>query len=105
MAKLMEVRIRFSDKEKELFDYIRSKRNAAGFLKDLAETERRREFYYVNPVNEIVKEVINQLDIKSNFTFKALALEEKAIDDNAYPVKKIDTQNDFCEVIDDNFDD
>lgn len=48
MAKIKEIRIKFYENEMALYDYVISKRSASGFLKDLAEVERKREQNYVN---------------------------------------------------------
>ena len=67
-----EVRIRFSNKEIELFDYITSKRSAAGFLKDLAAVEMKRENNLINNTDEVAIEVLklllqnNNLNINDN---------------------------------------
>ena len=67
-----EVRIRFSNKEIELFDYINSKRSAAGFLKDLAAVEMKRENNLINNTDEVAIEVLklllqnNNLNINDN---------------------------------------
>ena len=58
-----EVRIRFSDSEIELFNYITSKRSASGFLKDLATVEMKRENNLIKNVDEVAREILNLLQI------------------------------------------
>lgn len=96
MAKIKEIRIRFYENEMALYDYVISKRSASGFLKDLAEVERKREQNYVNnniDIN-ILLEKIAGLNT-SNSIQKSSQIENKVEDD----------LNDFIDDFDDEFDD
>lgn len=96
MAKIKEIRIRFYENEMALYNYVISKRSASGFLKDLAEIERKREQNYVNnniDIN-ILLEKIAGLNI-SNSIQKSSQIENEA-EDNL---------NDFIDDFDDEFDD
>ena len=90
-----EVRIRFSDSEIELFNYITSKRSASGFLKDLATVEMKRENNLIKNVDEVAREILNLLQINS-FNIETDKQEES---------KEIDKGTDFNSNIEDEFDD
>ena len=89
-----EVRIRFSDKEIELFNYITSKRSAAGFLKDIAAVEMKRENNLINNTNEIAIEMLKLLLQNNNLNIKVK--DEQAA---------INRDTDFNSNIEDEFDD
>lgn len=96
MAKIKEVRIRFYENEMALYNYVISKRSASGFLKDLAEVERKREQNYVNnniDIN-ILLEKIAGLNT-SNSIQKSSQIENEVEDD----------LDDFIDDFDDEFDD
>ncbi len=102
MAKIKEVRIRFYENEIELYEYINSKRSASGFLKDLAEIERKREQNYVNnniDIN-ILLEKIAGLNIPSSTS--SSAVEEENVEEETDLNSFID---DFDDEFDDEFDD
>ena len=90
-----EVRIRFSDSEIELFNYITSKRSASGFLKDLATVEMKRENNLIKNVDEVAREILNLLQI-NGFNIETDKHEES---------KEIDKGTDFNSNIEDEFDD
>lgn len=90
-----EVRIRFSNEEVELFNYITSKRSAAGFLKDLAVVEMKRENNLIKNVDEVAREILNLLQI-NGFNIETDKQEES---------KEIDKGTDFNSNIEDEFDD
>lgn len=90
-----EVRIRFSNEEVELFNYITSKRSAAGFLKDLAVVEMKRENNLIKNVDEVAREILNLLQIDS------LNVETDKHEES----KQIDKGTDFNSNIEDEFDD
>nr|DAW52277.1 MAG TPA: hypothetical protein [Caudoviricetes sp.] len=90
-----EVRIRFSDSEIELFNYITSKRSASGFLKDLATVEMKRENNLIKNVDEVAREILNLLQI-NGFNIETDKQEES---------KEIDKGTDFNSNIEDEFDD
>lgn len=91
-----EVRIRFSAKEVELFNYITSKRSAAGFLKDLATVEMKRENNLIQNVDEVAREVLKLLQI-DNFNIH--------LNDNEEKSKEINRETDFNTNIEDEFED
>ena len=96
MAKIKEIRIRFYENEIALYNYVISKRSASGFLKDLAEIERKREQNYVNnniDIN-ILLEKIAGLNT-SNSIQKSDEIENE-VEDNL---------DDFIDDFDDEFDD
>ena len=88
-----EVRIRFSDSEIELFNYITSKRSASGFLKDLATVEMKRENNLIKNVDEVAREILNLLQI-NGFNIETDKQEES---------KEIDKGTDFNSNIEDEF--
>ena len=96
MAKIKEIRIKFYENEIALYDYVISKRSASGFLKDLAEVERKREQNYVNNNIDInmLLEKITRLNT-SNGIQKSSQIENEA-EDNL---------DDFIDDFDDEFDD
>lgn len=98
--KLKEVRVRFSDEETELFNYITSKRSAAGFLKDLAAVEMKRENNNINNISEIALEVVKLL--KGNNLLEAIEPVEVVASNKTI---EIDKTEDFKEDIEDEFDD
>ena len=57
MAK--EIRVTFTDKEKDIYDFIKSKSSASNFIKDLVKLEKERQENYTNAVldNNIEKVV------------------------------------------------
>jgi hypothetical protein len=89
-----EVRIRFSDKEIELFNYITSKRSAAGFLKDIAAVEMKRENNLINNTNEIAIEMLKLLLQNNNLNIKVKDEQDA-----------INRDTDFNSNIEDEFDD
>lgn len=98
MAKIKEVRIRFYENEMALYNYIISKRSAAGFLKDLAELEWKREQNYVNnniDINMLLEKLVG-LNIPSVSTPSPI-IENKKDESNFV--------NDFVDDFDDEFDD
>ena len=54
-----EIRVTFTDKEKDIYDFIKSKSSASNFIKDLVKLEKERQENYTNAVldNNIVKVV------------------------------------------------
>ena len=98
MAKIKEVRVRFYENEMALYNYIISKRSAAGFLKDLAELEWKREQNYVNnniDINMLLEKLVG-LNIPSVST-SSPTIENKK--------DESDFVNDFVDNFDDEFDD
>ena len=96
MAKIKEIRIKFYENEMALYDYVISKRSASGFLKDLAEVERKREQNYVNnniDINMLLEKIAGLNT--SNDIQKSSQIENK--------VK--DNLDDFIDDFDDEFDD
>ena len=96
MAKIKEIRIKFYENEMALYDYVISKRSASGFLKDLAEVERKREQNYVNnniDINMLLEKIAGLNT--SNGIQKSSQTENKVEDD----------LNDFIDDFDDEFDD
>ena len=85
-----EVRIRFSNKEIELFDYITSKRNIAG-------VEMKRENNLINNTDEVAIEVLKLLLQNNNLN----------INDNNKNNEQdtINRDTDFNSNIEDEFDD
>lgn len=54
-----EIRVTFTDKEEDLYNYIISKSSKTAFLKDLAKTEMKRECNVIdNTVNEQYLELL-----------------------------------------------
>ena len=98
MAKIKEVRIRFYENEIELYEYINSKRSASGFLKDLAEIERKREQNYVNNNIDInmLLEKLTGLNAPSISTPPSITEDKK---------EESDFEDDFIDDFDDEFDD
>ena len=92
-----EVRIRFSEKEIQLFNYITSKRSAAGFLKDLAEVEMKRENNLVKNVDEVAIEVLKLIQQNGNLNINNIK--------NEQDTNKINIYTDFNVNIEDEFDD
>lgn len=45
---MADVRIRFSDNEKDIEEYLNKKTSKAGFIKDLIRIEMQREYNYIN---------------------------------------------------------
>ena len=90
-----EVRIRFSDKEIELFNYITSKRSAAGFLKDLAAVEMKRENNLINNTDEVAIEMLKLLLQNNNLNINVKKDEQDTIN----------RDTDFNSDIEDEFDD
>ena len=69
MAK--EIRVTFTDKEEELYNYIISKSYKTAFLKDLASVEKKREENYINSyvenqIDQIISKLIDNIDITEN---------------------------------------
>lgn len=98
MAKIKEVRVRFYENEMALYNYIISKRSAAGFLKDLAELEWKREQNYVNnniDINMLLEKLVG-LNIPSVSTLSPIIENKK---------DESDFVNDFVDNFDDEFDD
>lgn len=98
MAKIKEVRVRFYENEMALYNYIISKRSAAGFLKDLAELEWKREQNYVNnniDINMLLEKLVG-LNIPSVPTLSPTIENKK---------DESDFVNDFVDNFDDEFDD
>lgn len=70
-----EIRVVFNDKEEKLYNFVKSKCSASGYLKDLATLEMKREENYTNNSNlndiekiaDILASKIGKLEIiKSN---------------------------------------
>lgn len=64
MAK--EIRVTFTDKEEDLYNYIVSKSSRSAFLKDLAVIEMKREDKYINAsldshLEELAAKIANKL--------------------------------------------
>ena len=98
MAKIKEVRIRFYENEMALYNYIISKRSAAGFLKDLAEVEWKREQNYVNnniDINMLLEKLAG-LNVPPVSTSSSTTENKK---------EESDFVNDFVDDFDDEFDD
>ena len=96
MAKIKEIRIKFYENEIALYDYVISKRSASGFLKDLAEVERKREQNYVNnniDINMLLEKIVGLNT--SNGIQKSSQIENE-VEDNL---------DDFMDDFDDEFDD
>lgn len=96
MAKIKEIRIRFYENEMALYNYVISKRSASGFLKDLAEVERKREQNYVNnniDINILLEKIVGLNT--SNSIQKSSQIENEVEDD----------LDDFIDDFDDEFDD
>lgn len=96
MAKIKEIRIKFYENEMALYDYVISKRSASGFLKDLAEVERKREQNYVNnniDINMLLEKIVGLNT--SNGIQKSSQIENE-VEDNL---------DDFIDDFDDEFDD
>lgn len=96
MAKIKEIRIKFYENEIALYDYVISKRSASGFLKDLAEIERKREQNYVNnniDINMLLEKIVGLNT--SNGIQKSSQIENE-VEDNL---------DDFIDDFDDEFDD
>ncbi len=76
MAK--EIRVTFTDKEKDLYDFIKSKSSASNFIKDLVQLEKERQENYTNAVldNNIEKVVevlaskIGKVEVKEDTKLK-----------------------------------
>ena len=45
-----EIRVTFTDKEKDIYDFIKSKSSASNFIKDLVKLEKERQENYTNAV-------------------------------------------------------
>lgn len=57
-----EIRVTFTDKEEDLYNYIVSKSSKSGFLKDLAATEKKREDKYINAsLDEVANKIADKL--------------------------------------------
>jgi hypothetical protein len=64
MAK--EIRVTFTDKEEDLYNYVFEKSSKTAFLKDLAAIEKKREENYINAslenhLDKIVEKLISKL--------------------------------------------
>ena len=109
MATMKEIRIRFSENELALYEYISSKRSASGFLKDLATLEMKREDKLINgtetDINTVALNVIkvfNEMGILNNLSINCAPTE------NTEPLLnniEVDKDNDFIDDFDDDFDD
>ena len=78
------------------YNYVISKRSASGFLKDLAEVERKREQNYVNnniDINILLEKIVGLNT--SNSIQKSSQIENEVEDD----------LDDFIDDFDDEFDD
>ncbi|WP_122639876.1 hypothetical protein [Romboutsia sp. Marseille-P6047] len=63
-----EIRVTFTDKEEDLYNYIVSKSSKTAFLKDLASVEKKREENYINSslenhLDEIANKLINKIGV------------------------------------------
>lgn len=47
-----EIRVTFTDKEEDLYDFIKEKSSASNFIKDLARLEKERQENYKNSLVE-----------------------------------------------------
>lgn len=96
MAKIKEIRIKFYENEMALYDYVISKRSASGFLKDLAEVERKREQNYVNnniDINMLLEKIAG---LNTSNGIQKSSQVENEVEDNL---------DDFIDDFDDEFDD
>lgn len=96
MAKIKEIRIRFYENEMALYNYVISKRSASGFLKDLAEVERKREQNYVNnniDINILLEKIAG---LNTSNSIQKSSQIENEVEDNL---------NDFIDDFDDEFND
>lgn len=96
MAKIKEIRIKFYENEMALYDYVISKRSASGFLKDLAEVERKREQNYVNnniDINMLLEKIVG---LNTSNGIQNSSQIENEVEDNL---------DDFIDDFDDEFDD
>lgn len=96
MAKIKEIRIRFYENEMSLYNYVISKRSASGFLKDLAEVERKREQNYVNnniDINILLEKIVG---LNTSNSIQKSSQIENEVEDNL---------DDFIDDFDDEFDD
>lgn len=65
MAK--EIRVTFTDKEQDLYDFINSKSSKASFLKDLARLEKNRQDSLTNiDYNKLANIVIEKLNVPND---------------------------------------
>ncbi|MCJ8341833.1 MAG: hypothetical protein MJH09_03120 [Cetobacterium sp.] len=65
MAK--EIRVTFTDKEQDLYDFINSKSSKASFLKDLARLEKNRQDSLTNiDYNKLANIVIEKLNVSND---------------------------------------
>lgn len=55
MAKRDELRIIFTGKDKELFEFLKTKTSASGFLKDVVRLEMERQKKYVGSDNHFIQ--------------------------------------------------
>lgn len=109
MATMKEIRIRFSENELILYEYISSKRSASGFLKDLATLEMKRENKLINgaetDINAITLNVVkalNEMGILNSLSVNYMPKENtEPLSDNI----EVDKDNDFIDDFDDDFDD
>lgn len=96
MAKIKEIRIKFYENEMALYDYVISKRSASGFLKDLAEVERKREQNYVNNNIDINMLLGKIAELNTSNGIQKSSQIENEVEDNL---------DDFIDDFDDEFDD
>lgn len=63
-----EIRVTFTEKEEDLYKFIKSKSSASSFIKDLVSVEKERQKNYTNPksnnnIDEIIDIISNKLDL------------------------------------------
>lgn len=61
-----EIRVTFTDKEEDLYNFIKGKSSASNFIKDLVKLEKERQANYTNPnttndLDKIVEKVATAL--------------------------------------------
>lgn len=65
IKKVLEIRVTFTEKQQDLFKYIKDKSSASAFLKDLAQREMLRDNMYINSVASVIpQQVILQQQIQ-----------------------------------------
>lgn len=75
-----EIRVTFTDKEKDIYDFIKSKSSASNFIKDLVKLEKERQENYTNAVldnniekiAEVLANKICEVEVKEDTKLKKI---------------------------------
>lgn len=58
IKKVLEIRVTFTEKQQELYNYIKNKSSSSAFIKDLAQREMLRDNVYINSVAGVAPQQI-----------------------------------------------